>query len=401
MTHSYRWLIVAAGALMGCVAIGAMFLLAIFLEPIAAGTQWSRAGISSAMTLNFLVMGVSGFAWGALSDRFGARIVVLAGAVLLGLALVLASRAHSLLAFQVGYGVLVGMAASTFFAPMIALTTAWFDRQRSLAVSLVSAGMGVAPMTISPFARWLITAYDWRTAMLVIGIGAWALLLPAAFLVRQPPKPAAEAPDGGEIAGGEPDMTVWQALRSPQFLVLGLTFFACCAAHSGPIFHMVSYAMLCGVAPMAAVSIYSVEGLAGLGGRILFGVAGDRLGAKPVLVAGLLIQAAVIPAYLLAGGLGQFYGLAVIFGATYGGTMPLYAVLARDTFGSRIMGTVFGAATMLSALGMSFGPLAGGMVYDAYASYSWLFIGSGLVGLGAAGMALAFPRGKSALPQPV
>ncbi|THF55054.1 MFS transporter [Ollibium composti] len=399
MTHSYRWMIVAAGALMGCVAIGAMFSLAIFLEPIAVDTQWSRAGISSAMTLNFLVMGVSGFAWGAVTDRFGARIVVLTGAVLLGLALVLASQAHSLLAFQLGYGVLVGIAASTFFAPMIALTTAWFDRQRSLAVSLVSAGMGVAPMTVSPFARWLITAYDWRTAMLVIGIGAWVLLLPTALLVRQPPQTAGDVPAGGEIAG-EPDMTVWQALRSPQFLVLGLTFFACCAAHSGPIFHMVSYAMLCGVAPMAAVTIYSVEGLAGLGGRILFGVAGDRLGAKPVLVAGLLIQAAVIPAYLLAGGLGQFYGLAVIFGATYGGTMPLYAVLAREYFGPRIMGTVFGAATMLSALGMSFGPLAGGMIYDAYASYSWLFIGSALVGLGAAGMALAFPRVKPALPQP-
>jgi len=398
MTHSYRWLIVAAGALMGCVAIGAMFSLAIFLEPIAADTQWSRAGISSAMTLNFLVMGVSGFAWGALSDRFGARIVVLAGAVLLGLALVLASRAQSLLVFQLGYGVLVGMAASTFFAPMIALTTAWFDRQRSLAVSLVSAGMGVAPMTISPFARWLITTYDWRTAMLVIGIGAWALLLPTALLVRRPP-PGAAGPQPGRTEG-EPEMTVWQALRSPQFLVLGLTFFACCAAHSGPIFHMVSYAMLCGVAPMAAVTIYSVEGLAGLGGRILFGVLGDRLGAKPVLVAGLLIQAAVLPAYLAAGRLGQFYALAVIFGATYGGTMPLYAVLARDYFGPRIMGTVFGAATMLSALGMSFGPLAGGMVYDAFASYSWLFIGSAIVGLGAAGMALAFPRARPAVLRP-
>jgi MFS family permease len=75
-------------------------------------------------------------------------------------------------------------------------------------------------------------------------------------------------------------------------------------------------------------------------------------------------------------------------------------VLAREYFGPRIMGTVFGAATMLSALGMSFGPLAGGMIYDAYASYSWLFIGSALVGLGAAGMALAFPRVKPALPQP-
>jgi MFS family permease len=145
---------------------------------------------------------------------------------------------------------------------------------------------------------------------------------------------------------------------------------------------------------MAAVSIYSVEGLAGLGGRVLYGVLGDRLGVKPVLVAGLAIQGLVIAAYLTAGQLEQFYLLAVIFGATYGGVMPLYAVLAREYFGLRIIGTVLGAATMLSSLGMSLGPLAGGMIYDATASYRWLFIGSALIGLGAAGIAIAFP------PQP-
>ncbi|TIS62639.1 MAG: MFS transporter [Mesorhizobium sp.] len=394
MNHSYRWVIVAAGALMSCVAIGTMFSLAIFLEPMSLDTGWSRAGISSAMTLNFLIMGLGGFAWGAIYDRVGARPVVLAGAMLLGLALVVASRASSLLVFQLSYGVIVGLAASAFFAPMIALTTAWFDTNRSLAVSLVSAGMGVAPMTISPFARWLISAYDWRTAMFDIGVIAWVLLLPAVLLVRQP-RAAAAASDGApQPAAGEPGMSVGQALRSPQFLVLGLTFFACCAAHSGPIFHMVSYAMACGVAPMAAVSIYSVEGLAGLGGRVLYGVLADRLGVKPVLVTGLAIQGLVIAAYLGAGRLEHFYILAVIFGATYGGVMPLYAVLAREYFGGRIIGTVLGAATMLSSLGMSFGPLAGGMIYDAYASYSWLFIGSALVGLGAAGIAIAFP------PQP-
>ncbi|MDX8448093.1 MFS transporter [Mesorhizobium captivum] len=395
MNHSYRWVIVAAGALMTCVALGAMFSLAIFLEPMSISTGWSRAGISSAMTLNFLVMGLGGFAWGSIYDRVGARPVVLAGAVLLGLALVVASRANSLLVFQLSYGVIVGLAASAFFAPMIALTTAWFDTNRSLAVSLVSAGMGVAPMTISPFARWLISAYDWRTAMFDIGVMAWVLLLPVVLLVRQPPA-AVVAGDGSvpSPATDDPGMSVGQALRSPQFLVLGMTFFACCAAHSGPIFHMVSYAMACGVAPMAAVSIYSVEGLAGLGGRLLYGVLGDRLGVKPVLITGLAIQAAVIAAYLAVGQLEQFYVLAVIFGATYGGVMPLYAVLAREYFGPRIIGTVFGAATMLSSLGMSFGPLAGGMIYDAYASYSWLFIGSALVGLGAAGIAIAFP------PQP-
>src|SRR5262245_16600990 len=224
---SYRWVIVGAGALMTCVAIGAMFSLAVFLEPMSTATGWSRAGISSAMTLNFLVMGLGAFGWGSASDRFGTRIVVLIGAVLLGLALTLASRAQSLFAFRLTYGILVGLAASAFFAPMIAAATAWFEDNRSLAVSLVSAGMGVAPMTISPFARWLISTYDWRTAMLVIGILAWALLLPAAMLVRRPPAPAAAAAAGDAATPSDgAGISAPRALRSPQFLVLGLTFFA-------------------------------------------------------------------------------------------------------------------------------------------------------------------------------
>jgi MFS family permease len=392
MTLSYRWVIVATGALMTCVGIGAMFSLAVYLEPMSVDTGWSRTGISSAMTLDFLVMGIASFAWGAASDRFGTRIVVLTGAVLLGTGLLLASRTRSLIAFQLTYGLLVGLAAGSFFAPMIAATTRWFENNRSLAVSLVSAGMGVAPMTISPFARWLISTYDWRVAMMVIGIAAWVLLIPAALLVRRP----AEIANSGAATGpgadaGQPGMSAAEALRSPQFVVLALTFFLCCAAHSGPIFHMVSYAMLCGVPAMAAVSIYSVEGLAGLGGRLLLGVLADRFGVKQVLVAGLLVQALAIGTYLFVARLGEFYLLAVVFGTAYGGVMPLYAVLAREYFGQRVMGTVFGAATMTSSLGMAFGPLAGGWVFDTFNAYTWLYIGSMSVALGAAGVALAFP----------
>jgi MFS family permease len=389
VTLSYRWVIIGAGALMTCVALGAMFSLAIFLEPMSTATGWSRAGLSSAMTLNFMMMGLGNFGWGAASDRFGTRVVVLIGAVLLGLALTLASRAASLLEFQLTYGILVGLAASTFFAPMIAAATAWFEQNRSLAVALVSAGMGVAPMTISPFARWLITSYDdWRTAMLIIGILAWALLLPAALLVRRPPASAGAA--SGPVDDGA-GVSVAQAFRSPQFIVLALTFAACCAAHSGPIFHMVSYALFCGIGPMSAVSIYSVEGLAGLGGRLLLGVLGDRFGAKPVLIAGLTVQALAIVTYAFVSQLGEFYALAVVFGTAYGGVMPLYAVLAREYFGQRIMGTVFGAATMVSSMGMAFGPLIGGWIYDAFNAYAWLFIGSAAVGLGAMFVALVLP----------
>src|SRR6476661_3459130 len=113
----YRWVIVFLGGLMGCVAIGAMFSLAVFLEPMSAETGWSRAGISTAMTLDFLIMGVAGFMWGALSDRWGPRVVTLAGAVLLGAGLLVASRATTPLTFQLGFGLLVGLAAGAFFAP--------------------------------------------------------------------------------------------------------------------------------------------------------------------------------------------------------------------------------------------------------------------------------------------
>src|SRR6266404_5588173 len=134
MNLSYRWVIVAIGALMTCVGIGAMFSLAVYLAPMSADTGWSRTGISSAMTLDFLIMGVASFGWGMASDRFGTRIVVLAGAVLLGLGLVLASRTTSLIEFQLTYGVVVGLAAGSFFAPMIAAAPRWFENNRSLAV---------------------------------------------------------------------------------------------------------------------------------------------------------------------------------------------------------------------------------------------------------------------------
>ena len=154
---------------------------------------------------------------------------------------------------------------------------------------------------------------------------------------------------------------------------------------------MVSYAIACGIPAMAAVTIYSVEGLAGLGGRLLLGVLADRLGVKLVLVAGLAVQAIVLSLYLAVSQLSQFYVLAVIFGIAYGGVMPLYAVLAREYFGQRVMGTVFGAATMASSVGMAIGPLAGGWVFDNFDVYDWMFIASSGLGLAAVAVALAFP----------
>jgi MFS family permease len=397
--HSYRWVIVAAGGLLGCVAIGAMFSLPVFLLPISRQTGWSVTGISTAMTIGFLALALASMVWGHLSDRFGPRPVVLSGSVILAASLAAASQATSLLAFQLLFGLFVGAAIAAIFAPMMAAVTGWFDTNRGLAVSLVSAGMGMAPLTMSPLAAWLIEHHDWRTALLIIAGIVAAVMIPVSFLIRRPP-----ALEKGAVAAQDhpqESLSLRQALKSPQFLVLALTNFFCCATHSGPIFHTVSYAVTCGIPLAIAVTIYSLEGLAGMGGRIAFGLMGDRLGARRVLVWGLFAQAFGVLGYAAVRDLGGFYAVAMLVGFIYAGIMPLYAVIIRENFPLRMMGTVIGGTTMASSLGMATGPLTGGLIYDAFGSYAWLYIGSFVIGTGAFLIAMTFKPFPKEEPGPV
>ncbi len=387
----YRWVIVASGGLLGCMAVGGMFALPVFLRTIAADTGWSITGISSALTIGFLAMAFASMFWGNVSDRIGPRPVVLIGSILLSGSLFLTAHATSLLTFQILFGLFVGAGVAAIFVPMMACVTGWFETQRSLAVSLVSAGMGMAPITMSPLAAWLVERHDWRTSMMIIAGVTAVVMIPISFLVKRPPALAMQAAMPAAAASDpQEQMSMTEAMKSPQFIILCLTNFFCCATHSGPIIHTVSYAVTCGIPLLMAVSIYSVEGLAGMGGRIVFGILGDKLGAKRVLVAGLLAQAFGALAYVFVSQLAAFYVVAAIFGFIYAGVMPLYAVLARDNFPLRMMGTVIGGTAMAGGLGMALGPVAGGLIYDTFASYSWLYIGAWGMGLGATLMAFTF-----------
>jgi MFS family permease len=382
----YGWVIVAVGIVVGCVGMGGLMSFGVFLQPMADSLGWSRAGISTGSTLAFLSMGVGGFLWGRMYDRYGARVVVLLGGLLLGLGLVLASQAQSLPVFLAAYGTVVGLAVGAVYVPLTAATASWFTRHRSLAVSLVSAGLALGTTLVAPFARWLIVTHDWRFAMLSLGLMAWAVIMPAALLLRSAPAstpstiaPSATAPSTTETSRGA--MTLAEALKTPVFWSLALANFACCAAHSGPIFHMVSYAADCGVAPMTAATVLGAAGLAALSGRIACGLLADRMGAKRTLVACLILQAVAISLYLVARDLDTLYAVSMLFGFSYGGAMPLYAILVREYFPANIMGSVFGVVAMISTLGMALGPPVGGWLFDHFAGYGWLYVASAAFGV--------------------
>ena len=383
----YGWIVVAASAAIVCIGMGCLFALGVFLVPIERAMGWSRGAISTVALLNWIAMGLGSFFWGALSDRIGGRGVAVGGGVLLGLGLVLGSQARALWQFYITFGFLVGFAVGAFYAPLTSMTTKWFTARRGLAVALVSAGIGFGILLIAPLARALTSTWDWRVAMLVLGDLAWLVIIPVALLLREPANRPAQAPGPTRR-----EYTTREVLAAPQFWAIALTHFACCAAHSGPIFHMVTHATDQGVAVMAAASVFGISGLASIAGRVGGGLLADRFGAKPTLITGLAIQAAMIFGYLFARDLAAFVALALVFGTAYGGVMPLYALVTREYFGEKVMGTAYGAVFLISTLGMGVGSFAGGAIYDRLGAYTWLFLGSSAIGAMAVVLAFTFRR---------
>jgi len=398
----YGWVVLGAAFVVIMIGIGSMFSMGVFLVPLQEEFGWNRSQISLASLLNWLAFGLFSFVFGMLSDRIGTRRVVLLGGLLFGLGMLLSGLTRQIWQLYVTFGLLGGMGVGAMYVPLSATATRWFTRNRGLAVAIVSGGNGTGIMVMAPLARHLISTFDWSTAFVLVGLLGWVIILPAALLVRNSPA------DMGFQAYGAPageraftkavqetaEMSARQAGKSSTFWVIALTHFFCCAAHSGPIFHMAPFAMDVGIPKMAAATILGVSGLLSIGGRIGTGMIADRIGAKTTLVAMLSLQAVSIIAYLLAGPLWTFLVLAVVFGVAYGGVMPLYAVLTRQYFGARVMGTMYGAVFGISAVGMGLGSYLGGFFFDLAGTYSGLYVVSFLLGAAAmlVGLGLRRPR---------
>jgi MFS family permease len=390
----YGWIVLGAAFLIIMIGIGTMFSSAVFLIPLQQEFGWSRSEISLASLANWITFGLFSFLCGMLSDRVGSRRVVLFGGVMLGLALILAGLTRQLWHLYLTFGVLGGMGVGAFYVPLSATATRWFSTHRGLALAIVSAGNGTGILAMAPLARYLISTYDWSTAFIVMGVLSWLIILPAALFVRNSPAEMGSTafgtehdPDKGPVShrrGSEvAAMNGRQAARTPTFWLIALTHFCCCAAHSGPIFHMASFAMDMGIPTMAAATLLGLSGLTSIAGRIGTGVIADRLGAKTTLTTLLGLQALGIVLYLWAGPLWTFLALAAVFGLGYGGVMPLYAMLTRQYFGARVMGTMYGAVFGISSLGMGMGSYLGGVFFDRSGTYTPLYVVSFLLGLSA------------------
>jgi MFS family permease len=381
----YGWVIVIASLAIQTVVFGAMYSFGVFFKPLSAELGLSRTATSLVAAIGAVVVGLLGIAAGALSDRYGPRIVVFTSGFLLGLGHLLTSWINAAWQLYLTYGLVRGLGTSGAYSPILSTVARWFEKKRGLALGMVVAGIGLGTMLLLPFSAYLITTYQWRQSIRIIGVLIWVIVLPAALFLRRNPEEMkllpygrlataeAESPSAGDAAAGR-SSTLWEALSTRNLWTL-LFIFALYAFALGMVMvHLVPYATDIGISPTMAATFMSAIGGASITGRIGMGAIADRIGIKAAMAISLAFMA--VPLSLLSGVHIPlfFYLLTIIFGFGYGGMVPQLPAATGYIFGMKSLGSIFGVVTLGATMGQATGPLLAGYIYDVTQSYQSAFL---------------------------
>jgi len=387
----YGWIVAWAGFVVLCLGFGCAYTFAAFFEPLSAESGATRGATS----LVFSIAGFLYFALGAFSgpfaDRNGPKRVVLAGVCLIGLGLLFASRAGSLLQVYLGYGLGVGVGIGLAYVPVVGAIQRWFVKRRAAASGLAVAGIGVGTLVMPPFASWLIGEFGWRNAYLALGLVTLVFGIAAASLIEPDPARRGLRPDGAPPADGEsgpgpvlPGMSPAEAIRTSAFWLLMATFVLVAVGLFVPFVHLVPYARDHGVPQEIAVWLFGLIGVGSTAGRFLLGGLADRLGRKPALASMFLAMSALLAFWLVATNSVTIAIFALLFGLFYGGFVALGPAVIADFFGARHAGALIGYLYSGVAIGTLVGPTLAGVAYDMVGSYRLpIAVGAALTFIGA------------------
>jgi MFS family permease len=389
----YGYVIVLVSFALQVLGWGLFNSLGVFFNPILTEFSWPRAVLSSAISFAMLISGVAGILQGSLSDRFGPRIIMTAGGVLLGGGYLLMSHVASVWHAYLFCGLLIGLGNSGTDVVLLSTTARWFVKKRGMMTGIIKVGTGVGMLIMPLVINGLITAYGWRFAFVVLGAAVLFFYCSGSqFLVRDPGKRGL-APDGGKYghpfdhAAPEEGLTLRKTTRTVQFWTMCFAFFVVLFCAITVLMHLVPHAIDLGIAPANAAAALSALGGASIAGRFIMGGAGDRIGNKVALVICFVCLVSSLIWLQLADQLWMLFLFAIVYGFAHGGFFALVSPLTADLFGTSSHGVIFGIITFASTIGGALGPVTAGYIFDITGSYGIVFgilTGMGITGLIAA-----------------
>ena len=392
----YGWWVVAAGFFINAFGVGTFFYgFSTFFNPLIAEFGWSRTVMSGIFSLSRLEGGIEGPIAGWLTDKYGARRMLLIGVTIAGIGFMMLWLVNSPLSLYLIFGLFLSLGYNLGYTHATGAAVAkWFIKKRGRALSFLITGNGVGGAIFVPLIAWLIIQFGWRWAAIIIGAATLAIPLPLSLMVRSTPEEMGLLPDGRrdskENAPTEPEdtstealasrtapeevnFTVREALKTRAFWVYVASMMLRSCILSALVVHQIPHLTDIGIPYQTASGILGLMVLMSVPGRFCFGWLGDRFNKKVLLFLLCLLQAVGIFIFVHATTMELLYLFVVIYGLGYGGVIPLTIALRADLFGRRNYATIAGITMALATIGTVTAPIFAGYLYDVRQTYTLAF----------------------------
>ncbi len=413
----YAWIAAGVTFFTLLAAAGARATPGVILLPLGNEFQWSRATVSSIVSINIFLYGLIGPFAAALYQRFGLRRTMMAAMALLTMGYGLSTMATQYWQFVVLWGFVVG-AGSGLAATVLgaAVANRWFTEKRGLVMGLLTASTATGQLIFLPALASAVTANNnWRAAPWIVA-GATLLAIPVIWwLMRDDPRDVGQRPYGetgpvreaAAVSTGNPAKramaVLFEAVRVRDFWLLAGSFFVCGASTNGLIgTHMVAAAFDCGIPEVRAASLLAMMGLFDLVGTTASGWLSDRYNCRHLLFGYYSLRGIsllFLPMALLGptAGLGVF---AIFYGLDWIATVPPTVKLTGEVFGREKASIVFGWVVAAHQVGAAFAAYAAGALRTVTGSYTLAFFSAGALCVIAALVVLPIGKGRKVAVQP-
>jgi len=382
----WGWYIVGGAFLVMGTNYGARYCFGVFLKPMAAEFSLSRSVISVAAAINMIVYSIGSIFVGRMLDRIAPRWITTAGAVIAACGYMLTGFVNTPLGLYISYGLMVGAgSAGMGVVACSSSVSKWFIKKRGLAIGIASMGISLGTVMLTPLSGYIVNAFNWRFGLMALSFATLFIGIFVSQMLMRKTNPEAYGllPDGDKT-------TVIHQLSETQKVhkVSTMTLFkdsrfwtlATCQGLAVMIsmsvfVHQVAYATDNGIDKMAAAASLAAISITGFMGQFLFGWITDRIkDPKYGSFIGISFMLAGTILMLNVQSIFQLYVCALVYGFGYGSLAPVLPLLVADRFGRHVLGSIYGLLTFFIGIGGAIGPVLGGLIYDKFGSYHYLWL---------------------------
>jgi MFS family permease len=394
----YNKVITSACFSIQAVGVGIYISYGVFFNPLMEAFDWPRAAISGASSAAFFITGLFAMVVGRLNDRFGPRILMSIAAVFLGLGFGFMSRVTTLFQLYLVFGLVFGIGLSAVDVIALSTITRWYSLNRGKMTGIVKVGTGAGQFTIPIIASFLIAWTGFQNAFIIIGTGAFVLLMGIAqFLYRDPDiyyGAATGAPGTGDaavdaaVAAGPAGAAAYAGIRpvqtagidfsravtSMKLWLLCLSFLLTAFCLMSIMIHIVPHGRDMGIPPHRAAGVLAAIGAVSMLGRFASGMLIDRTGSKTIMVISFVLLLFALTWLTLADTLWKLYAFAMVYGIAHGGFFTAISPIVAELFGIRSHGSLFGIVVFSGTTGGAVGPFVTGFLFDMFQNYGAAFL---------------------------